>query len=106
LRPLARKPAGDPVRALFLDALAALVIWLALAGGSDWNALAACGPLLIGLARLAAREQGMAVAAQAADRSALLLALAFAAATGLLAELVACLAMGLLAALLLHRRDD
>lgn len=103
LRPMAGKPAGERVRGLLLDGLAALAIGLALAGGLEWNALAACGPLIIGLARLAARE---AVAALSNDRAALLLALAVAATTGLLAELVVCLAMGLLAALLLHRRGD
>jgi len=87
-----------------VDLLAALALWFALAPWPQWQPLAALGPLTIGLARLAAREDGTAMAALASDRASLLLVLALAAALGLLPEVTACLALGLLAALLLRAR--
>jgi hypothetical protein len=83
-----------------VDALAALSLWFALAPWPQWQPLAVLGPLVIGLARLAARAGGSALAAPAADRASLLLALALAAVAGLLPEILACLALVLLAALL------
>jgi hypothetical protein len=89
-----------------VDALAALVIWFALAPPPEWQPLAVVGPLVIGLARHVARREDSALAALAGDRAALLGVLALAAVLGLLPEVLACLALGLLAALLLHREKS
>lgn len=85
-----------------VDALAALTLWFALSPASGWTPLAVCGPLVIGLARLAARERCRALAAIASDRASLLLVLALAAGFGILPEAVAVLALALAAALLLR----
>jgi hypothetical protein len=71
-----------------------------------WEPLAVLGPLVIGLARLASRMPGSALAVPASDRTSLLLLLAAGAAAGLLPLVLACLALGLLAALLLHASQD
>lgn len=88
-----------------VDALAALAAWFALSPLGAWQPLAMLGPVVIGLARLAAREGEGWVAALASDRASLLLLLALAAAFGWLPEMAACLAVGLLAALLLRRKE-
>jgi type IV secretory pathway TrbD component len=98
-----RAPLSRPVLPLAaLDAMVALVLWCALAPPPQWQPLAALGPAVVGLARLAARGGGGALAALAGDRASLVAALAVAAAFGLLPEVTACLALGLLAALLLR----
>lgn len=88
------------------EALAALTVWFALAPWPEWQPLAALGPVVMGLARIAARPRSSGLAVAAGDRASLLLVLALAAGTGWLAEALACLALGLLAALLLHRREE
>lgn len=103
---LQRQPDALPQhRALGLavDSLAALTLWFALAPWPDWTPLAVCGPLAIGLARLAER---CASAPLANDRSSLLLLLAIASAFGLLPEAIAVLALALLTALLLRMRPN
>jgi len=105
---LARQAASRaPYRALGLavDALAALILWFALAPWPQWAPLAVCGPLTIGLARLTAHDGSAdALVAFADDRASLMLLLALASAFGLLPGAVAVLAMALLAALLLRAR--
>lgn len=88
-----------------IDALAAVTLWFALSPWPQWDALAALGPLLIGLSRLSAKDRS-ALGVLASDRAALLLMLAIGAALGLLGEAMAVMALGQLAALLLHRRAD
>lgn len=84
------------------DGLAALTLWFALAPWPAWIPLAACGPLLIGLTRLAARGSKGGLAAIASDRASLLLLLAIAAAFGQLPAAVAALALAIVAAMLLR----
>lgn len=96
---------GGKALAVVVDGLAALTLWFALAPWPEWEPLAVLGPLVTGLARLAARSGEDALAALASDRTSLLLVLALAAAAGLLHETIACLALGLLAALLLRARS-
>ncbi|MFN4239738.1 MAG: hypothetical protein ACK4E5_03745 [Erythrobacter cryptus] len=83
------------------DGLAALVVWFALDPWPLETPLALIGPLLVGLARLAARSAG-ALAALAAERAGLLALLGLAAALGQLPGAVAVLALALLAVLLLR----
>lgn len=85
-----------------LDVLAALALWFALAPWPDWSPLAVCGPLVIGLLRLAAREVGTGLAAIASDRASQLLLLALAAGLGVLPEAAALFAAALTTALLLR----
>lgn len=93
--------------AVALDALAALTLWFALVPLPEWSALAICGPLLIGLARLAAREEGeVPLSAFWRDRASLLVLLALAASAGLLPEATAAFAATALGALLLGKRRD
>lgn len=97
---------GGAVLAGAVDALAALAVWFALAPWPEWQPLGVLGPVVIGLARLAARGADGTLAMLASDRASLLLALGLAAATGILPEALACLALGLLAALLLRAQPD
>ena len=93
--------------AVALDALAALTLWFALVPLPEWSALAMCGPLLIGLARLSAREEGeVPLSAFWRDRASLLVLLASAASAGLLPEATAAFAATALGALLLGKRRD
>lgn len=85
------------------DVLAALTLWFALAPWPDWTPLAVCGPLAIGLSRLAARPTGPPVAAITSDRASHLLLLALAAALGILPEAIAVSAAALTAALLMRK---
>ena len=99
--------AGDPGRgpavlAVAVDGLAALTTWFALSPWPEWQPLAVLGPVVVGLARLTARQSEAMLAAPASDRASLLLVLALAAAFGVLPEGLACLALGLLLALLLR----
>ena len=91
-----------PVLAKAGDALAALILWFALAPWPEWQPLAVLGPIVIGLASLVARGRDTALATAASDRASLLLILAVPAGLGVLPEVTACLALGLLAALLLR----
>jgi len=90
------------VLAWVVDGFAALATFFALAPLPLWQPLAALGPLVFGLARIASRKKDSALSVMASDRTGLLLVLAAAAATGFLPEICACLALGLLAALLLR----
>lgn len=85
------------------DGLAALTIWFALSPWSQWMPLAICGPLIIGLLRLAARQAAGVWARMAADRSSHLLVLALAAALGILPETSAVIAAIVTAVLLLRK---
>jgi len=89
-----------------VDALAGLTLWFAFAPWPAWEPLAALGPVLIGLVRLAGRAPGRHLRRSAPDRTSLMLLLAAAATLGRLPEAAACLALGLLAALLLRREAD
>lgn len=106
LRPRADLPVGTNALPIAVDLAAAATLWFALAPWPVWNALAVCGPVVIGLTRLTERDFGLALAVSASDRAALLLVLALAAAAGLFPEVLACLALGLLAALLLRTAAD
>jgi len=86
-----------------VDVLTAMAAWFALARFPEWTALAVCGPIAIGLARLAANTGNGALAAGASDRASQLLLLALAAAFGLLPEAIAIMALTLLTALLLRK---
>jgi hypothetical protein len=86
------------------DGLAGATIWFALSPGFDWTPLAVCGPVVVGLARLAARHPMPAIAAFAGDRANLLMLLAVAAGLSVQADAVAMLALIFLGALLLQRR--
>jgi len=98
---------GDAAIRVVLDAMAALTVWFALAPFPEWTALAVCGPLLIGLARLAAREEARAAfSAFWQDRASMLGLLAIAAAAGRLQEATALLAATALSTLLLAKRGD
>lgn len=88
---------------LVVDVIAALTVWFALAPWPDWAPLAVCGPVVIGLARLAERTGGKTLAVLASDRASQLLLLALAAAFGFLPDAVAMLAAALLSALLLRK---
>lgn len=96
---------GTALLGAAVDGLAGLATWFALAPWPEWQPLAVLGPLVIGLARLAARTAG-ALAVPASDRASLLALIAAAGFAGLLPEALACLAVGLLAALLLHAAKD
>lgn len=96
---------GEAAFRLALDALAALTLWFALSPLPKWTALAMCGPLLIGLARLAAREEAKVLfSASWQDRATLLGLLAIAAFAGFVPEATAFLAATALGALLLAKR--
>lgn len=96
---------GEAAFRIALDALAALTLWFALAPVPQWTALAVCGPLVIGLARLAARaEAKAALSAFWQDRASLLAVLTIAAAAGFAPEATAFLASTALGALLLAKR--
>lgn len=98
-------PSGAAL-ALVVDVVAALAVWFALAPWPDWTPLALCGPLAVGLARLAQRASDTALAAIASDRTSHLLLLALATSLGFLPEAVALLALVLLTALLLRKAPD
>ncbi len=89
-----------------VDILTSLTLWFALGPWPVWEPLAALGPVLIGLARLAARAPDNPLGRSAPDRTSLLLLLALAAMVGRLPEAISCLALGLLTALLLRRSQD
>lgn len=86
-----------------IDFLAALTVWFALSPWPEWTPMAVCGPLALGLARLAAQDNGSAVAAMASDRASHFALLALAASFGLLPEAVAAVALSLLVVLLLRK---
>lgn len=106
LRSRDQRPAVTKTLPIAVDLVAAVTLWFALAPWPAWTALAVCGPLTIGMARLAGRNRGSALAVSASDRAALLLVLALAATGGVFAEVLACLALGLLAGLLLRVDRD
>lgn len=106
LRPGVARPFGTAVWGIAVDLAAGATLWFALAPLPTWIPLAVCGPLLIGLARLAERHRKAAIGAIAGDRAAILLVLALAATAAVFAEALACLALGLLAGLLLHSEPD
>lgn len=89
-----------------VDSLAALTVWFALSPWPEWTPLAVCGPLAIGLARLAAHANGSGLAAIASDRASVLLVLAAAATLSFLPEATALIALVLLAVLLLRKRAN
>jgi hypothetical protein len=96
---------GEAAFRVALDALAALALWFVLAPLPEWSALAICGPLLIGLARLAAWEDAkVALSALWRDRASLLGVLTIAAFAGFVSEATALLAATALCALLLSKR--
>lgn len=97
---------GGALLGIAADLAAAMTLWFALAPWPMREPLAVLGPLVIGLARLASRTPGSALAVPASDRANLLLLLALGAALGILPLMLACLALGLLAALLLHASQD
>lgn len=97
---------GGAVLAGLRDLLAAITLWFALAPLPEWQALAALGPVVIGLAVLVARSGDNVLAAATDDRASMLVLLALAAAFGLLPEVLACLALGLCAALLLRQVEE
>ncbi|WP_379921290.1 hypothetical protein [Erythrobacter sp. R86502] len=94
------------ILAVTVDAMAALTLLFALAPWPEWQPLAALGPVVIGLVRLASPRAGSRILSLALDRAGLLLLFGIAAAIGLLAEVLACLALGLLSALLLRSGQD
>lgn len=106
LRPGSDRPDRTNALLIAADLAAAATLWFALSPWPVWNALAVCGPVLIGLARIAGRDCGSAWAIIASDRTALLLVLALAAAAGVFPEVLACLTLGLLAGLLLRADRD
>ena len=66
--------AGDPGRgpavlAAAVDGLAALTTWFALSPWPEWQPLAVLGPVVVGLARLTARQPDTMLAVPAADRA-------------------------------------
>lgn len=89
-----------------VDLSAALAAWFALSPWPEIAPLAICGPLTIGLARLAAREDRGALSIMASDRASLLIVLALGAALGFAAPMTAALAVLLLGALLLKPRPN
>lgn len=90
------------VVAITVDLFAALTAWFALAPWPEFTPLAICGPLAIGLARLAERDGRGALRVAASDRASLLLVLSLGAALGFPAYAAALAAAALLAALLLN----
>lgn len=106
LRRQANDARNGAVLDLAVDLSGSLTFWFALAPWPDWTPLAACGPLTIGLARLAARDGGAVLAAMMSDRASLLLLLALTAWLGVLPEATALIALALLTALLLRRRAN
>lgn len=107
-RPDPAAPAPGLNRAV--DGLAATTLLLALAPPVQWGAplvpLAVCGPLVIGLARLAARAAGPLGGVGWSDRASLLAVLALAAGFGLLAQATALIALMGLGALLMSPDSD
>jgi hypothetical protein len=96
---------GEAAFRTAIDTLAAATLWFALAPLPEWTALAVCGPLLIGLARLAAREEAKAaLSAFWQDRASLLVVLTIAAAIGYVPEATAYLSATALGTLLLPKR--
>lgn len=89
-----------------VDLSAALVLWFALSPWPGLAPLAICGPLTIGLARLAERDGRGVLSVIASDRASLLIVLVFAAIFGLVAPMIAALAAAVLAALLLYPRKN
>lgn len=106
LRRLNTPHRGGVALADAIDVLSALTVWFALSPWPDFAPLAICGPLVIGLVRLAQQTGNATLGAIASDRSALLLVLTVTAAIGLLPHAVALMAAVLLAALLLNSRPD
>ncbi|MDZ4138358.1 MAG: hypothetical protein U1D66_05705 [Erythrobacter sp.] len=94
------------IAGVLVDVLTAVTMWFALSPWPEWTPLAVCGPMAIGLARLALKTNKSALAAVASDRASQLLLLALAAAFGVLPEAVAIMALALLAALLLRKADN
>jgi len=110
---LRREPGAERSALLLsraVDGLAAAALLLALVPSQLWAApwapLAVCGPLAIGLARLAARAIEAAAPAFWADRASQLAGLALAAALGVLPEAAALFAVAALGALLLRKPAD
>jgi hypothetical protein len=105
-----RRVEPRPARALTLqhvvDALLAAVVWLALSPWPDAMPLALCGPIAIGLARLAERDGKGVLAAIASDRAGLMLILALGAGLGFLAHAAAVIAAGFVAGLLLNSQRN
>jgi hypothetical protein len=97
---------GRALLTLAVDGLGAATLWFALAPWPQWQPLAICGPLLIGLARHAETSGPQPVAALASDRTNLLAVLAVAAVMGVFPVAVAALCTLLLAALLLQARPN
>lgn len=89
-----------------VDVFAALTVWFALSPWPVWTPLAVCGPVVFGLARLAAREGGVALAAVASDRASHLLLFALAASFAVLPDVTALSMLVLMAALLLRKTPD
>ena len=89
--------------ALAVDGSAAIVLWFALGPWPQWTPLAICGPLVVGLERLAEQTQGSALAAISSDRTTMLMLLGLAAGLGVLPEAVAFVAAALLTGLLLRK---
>ena len=110
---LRREPGAARLAALLsraVDGLAAAALLLVLAPpqlwAASWAPLAICGPLAIGLARLAARGSSAAAAAIWADRASQLAGLALATTLGVLPQATALFAAAGLGALLLRRAED
>jgi hypothetical protein len=96
---------GEAAYRFAFDVLAALTLWFALAPLPEWTALAICGPLLVGLARLAGQEDVKApLSAFWRDRASLLGLLTIAALVGFVPEATAFLAAAALGTLLLSKR--
>lgn len=89
-----------------VDLSAALAAWFALSPWPEIAPLAICGPLAIGLSRLAERDDRGALSIVASDRASLLIVLALGAALGLAAPVIAALATVSLGALLLKPRPN
>jgi hypothetical protein len=89
-----------------VDLLSALTAWFALAPWPAFEPLAVCGPLTIGLARLAETEGDRPFGTIASDRASVLLALALAAGLGHAATGFALLATLLMAGVLLSPRKN
>jgi len=100
--------AGRPgaIAGIVADVLTAVAMWFALSPWPEWTPLAVCGPIAIGLARLASKASNTALAAVASDRASQLLLLSLAAAFDVLPEAAAIMALALLAALLLRKADN
>lgn len=88
-----------------VDGLTATILLFALAPLPQWTPLAVCGPIAIGLARLAARRSGSAAPIWS-DRASQLAVLALTAIFDVLPEAVALMAAISLGALLLRKPSD